>query len=627
MSSNENERMGQSLAFQDFPNAPGVYLMKDARGRILYVGKAKNLGRRVRSYFRPPDQLDAKTRHLVPKITGLDYLCTASEKEALLLENSLIKKHRPRYNVVLRDDKSYILFKLDKNSAFPRLSLTRKVTRDGSSYFGPFTSAQSARETLRVVNRLFPLRKCKAHQFQNRTRPCLQHQMGRCLAPCVKPVAQEDYRQLVAKLELFLSGSSRELIRQLQSEMEAAAADLEFEKAAAVRDQLKAVSRTVEQQNVVLAQGGSFDLLGSVETEQGTALGFLFIRQGKVLDGKSFFWEHTLDYEELMRAALLQFYTADRLIPERVLLPKRLTDPSVAEVLSERRGRKVRLVTVRTRSEKQLLQMARTNALEKMKEQKSLRIPGQLVEALGLQEPPARIEAIDVSHLSGQGTMVGQVVFEHGRPVQQEWRVYHIPEAEGSCDDYAALAAWVRRRIASGPPWPDLLLIDGGKGQLAAVRKALAQSFLPQEPVQEEAAGDRTGDDGPLPWELASIAKDKQGQGLIEDRIYRPNRKNHLPLKAGRPELLFLQNMRDQAHRFVLSRQQQSRKKRVQQGNLEELPGVGPRTAVLLREHFSSLQSMRRATRQELTAIPGIGPKKADQIFEELQSFFEKNER
>jgi excinuclease ABC subunit C len=609
----------QSLAFQDFPDGPGVYLMKDARGRILYVGKAKNLGRRVRSYFRPPGQLDAKTRHLVPKVTDVDYLCTSSEKEALLLENSLIKKHRPRYNVVLRDDKSYILFKLDKKTAFPRLSLTRKVVQDGSSYFGPFTSAQSARETLRVVNRLFPLRKCKAHQFQNRTRPCLQHQMGRCLAPCVKPVAPEEYQQLVARLELFLSGSSQELIRQLQSEMESAAAGLEFEKAAAVRDQLKAVRRTVEQQNVVLSQGGSFDLLSSVETEQGTALGFLFIRQGRVLDGKSFFWEHALDYEELMRAALLQFYTADRLIPERILLPKKLADPSVAAVLSERSGRKVRLVTARIRSEKQLLQMARTNALEKMKEQDSSRKPAQLAAALGLQEPPARIEAVDVSHLSGQGTMVGLVVFEQGRPVKQEWRVYHIPEAEGSCDDYAALAAWVRRRIASGPPWPDLLLIDGGKGQLAAVQKALAQSPLPQERAQEEPAGGRAGADACLPWELASIAKDKQGQGLIWDRIYRPNRKNPLPLKAGRPELLFLQHMRDQAHRFVLSRQQQSRKKSIQQGNLEELPGVGPRTAVLLRERFGSPQLLSRATRQELLAIPGIGPQKAKQIFEALQ--------
>ncbi len=543
----------QSLAFQDFPNGPGVYLMKDARGRMLYVGKAKNLRKRVASYFRPPEQLEPKTRQLVSKIRGLDYLCTSSEKEALLLESSLIKKHRPRYNLVLRDDKSYILFKLDKNTAFPRLSLTRKVVRDGSSYFGPFTSAQSARDTLRAVNRLFPLRKCKALQFQNRTRPCLQHEMGRCLAPCVKPVAQERYQQLVAKLELFLSGGSRELMQRLQREMEEAAQALEFEKAAEIRDQLKAVRRTVEQQSVVLTQGGSFDLLDFAETEQGTALGFLFIRQGKVLDGKSFFWEHKPEYEELMRGALLQFYTADRLIPERVVLPKTLADPAVAAVLSERRGRKVRLAAARTRTEKQLLHMARTNALEKVKEQEGRRTWAGLALALGLQEPPLRIETIDVSHLSGQGTMVGQVVFEEDRPVPQEWRVYHIPEAEGSCDDYAALAAWVRRRIASGPPWPDLLLIDGGKGQLAAVRKALARSSLPQERVQEEPGGDRAGSDASLPWELASIAKDKQGQGLIEDRIYRPNRKNHLPLKAGRPELLFLQNMRDEAHRFVLN--------------------------------------------------------------------------
>lgn len=615
--SEETAKMQANRAFQDFPNAPGVYLMKDERGRMLYVGKAKNLRKRVASYFRPPEQLEPKTRQLVSKIRGLDYLCTVSEKEALLLESSLIKKHRPRYNLVLRDDKSYILFKLDKNSTFPRLSLTRKVVRDGSSYFGPFTSAQSARETLRAVNRLFPLRKCKALQFENRTRPCLQHEMGRCLAPCVKPVAQKHYQQMVAKLELFLSGGSKELMQRLQREMEEAAQALEFEKAAEIRDQLKAVRRTVEQQSVVLTQGGSFDLLGSAETEQGTALGFLFIRQGKVLDGKSFFWEHKPEYEELMRGALLQFYTADRLIPERVVLPKTLADPAVAAVLSERRGRKVRLAAARTGTEKQLLHMARTNALEKMKEQEGRRTPAGLAKALGLQEPPVRIETIDVSHLSGQGTMVGQVVFEEDRPVPQEWRVYHVPEAEGSCDDYAALAAWVRRRVASGPPWPDMLLIDGGKGQLAAVRKALAHSSSPRKGFQEGAPGNRIGEDDPVHWELAAIAKGKPG--LEEDRIYRPDRKNPLPLKAGRPELLFLQNMRDEAHRFVLGRQKQSRRTRARKGSLEELPGVGPRTAVLLRERFSSPQLLRQASLQDLMAVPGIGRKKAEQIYAGLQ--------
>ena len=608
----------QGPGLQDFPHSPGVYLMKDERGRIIYVGKAKDLRKRVGSYFRSPGQLEPKTQQLMAKVRRMDYLCTESEKEALLLENSLIKKHRPRYNLVLRDDKSYILFKLEKTAAFPRLSLTRKVLRDGSSYYGPFTSAQSARETLRVVNRIFPLRKCKAIQFTNRIRPCLQHQMGRCLAPCVKPVSRDRYRQLVAKLELFLSGNSRELMERLQQEMEEASSELHFERAAEIRDQLRAVRRTVEQQSVVLPEGGSFDLLEAVTTDQGCALGLLFIRQGKVLDGKSFVWEQKPGYEELMRGVLLQFYTADRLIPERIVLSRKLADPTVATILSERRGRKVRLVTARSRAEKHLIAMARTNALQKMKEQGDPQTPVTLARSLGLPEPPLRIETVDVSHLSGQGTMVGQVVFEQGQPVQQAWRLYTFPELEGRGDDYAALAAWVVRRAASGPPWPDLVLIDGGRGQLAAVRKALAECAARrgEDGQDPEGAG---GGGSPLHWELAAIAKDKLGQGLIEDRIYRPDRKNPLPLKAGRPELLLLQNMRDQAHRFVLSRQQRSRKKTTRQGGLEELPGVGPRTAVLLRRRFGSLQSLRRATRQELMAIPGIGPKKADQIFEELQ--------
>ena len=603
----------------DFPDSPGTYLMKDGRGRIIYVGKAKNLRKRVGSYFRPIQQLEPKTQRLMAQVKGVDYLCTGSEKEALLLENSLIKKHRPRYNIILRDDKSYILFKLDKSSDFPGLCLTRKVIRDGSVYYGPFPSAQAARETLRVVNRIFALRKCRPATFANRTRPCLQHQMRRCPAPCVLPVSKEEYAKRVEKLELFLSGKSKELVRRLKQEMETAAQELRFEEAAEIRDQIKAVNRTVEQQHVVQPQGGTFDLLGYVETEQGFALGLLFIRQGKVLGSRSFFWEQKPDYEELMRSFLLQFYSRDRIIPGRLVLPRKLVDETVAEILSERRGLRTKVVVARTRSEKKLLSMAQNNAQQGVAKNSDIPTPDRLARVLSLQAPPRRIEAIDASHLSGQGTMVGQVVFEEGRPFRDAYRIYHFPELEGSFDDYAALAAWVSRRIASGPPWPDLVLIDGGKGQLAAVQRELVRHRSQKsegesaEKVNEERAID-------LSWDLAAIAKSGKGGDGGQDRIYRPNRKNPLPLKPGQEELLFFQNIRDHTHRFVLSRQKNIRSKKTVQGSFEELPGVGPKTAELLRSCFGSPEKLYQASPEDLKKVPGIGPRKAEQIHQGLKS-------
>lgn len=607
------------LIAKDFPDAPGVYLMKDDRGRIVYVGKAKNLKKRVGSYFRPEEQLERKTQRLMAQVKSVDYLCTSSEKEALLLENSLIKKHRPRYNIILRDDKSYILFKLDKQADFPRLSLTRKVIRDGSRYYGPFPSALAARETLRVVNRLFALRKCKPSTFKNRTRPCLQHQMGRCLAPCVLPVSIDTYSRLVEKLELFLLGRSQELNQRLTLEMEAAALELDFEKAAALRDQIRAVNRTVEQQHVVLPQGGSFDLLGCVDMEQGFALGLLSIRQGKLLDNRTFSWEQKPEYEELIRNFLLQFYTREKLIPDRIVLPWKLEDKTVAEVLSERSGSQVKVVAARTHPEKKLLALAETNARQGVRQDSDVPSPSRMAKALGLQAPALRIEAIDVSHLSGQGTMVGQVVFEQGRPLKEAYRIYHFPDLEGSFDDYGALSAWVPRRIASGPPWPDLVLIDGGKGQLSAVQKQLEEMLTakPGTGGQETATGEQDRDW--LQWDLAAIAKAKAGRDRGVDRVFRPGRKNPLPLWSGGKELLFLQHIRDHAHRFVLSRQKKSRGKKSLQGSLEELPGVGPQTAKLLRIRFGSAEGVFQASRQELQAVPGIGAKRAEQIKKRIQ--------
>ncbi|MFP4392979.1 MAG: excinuclease ABC subunit UvrC [Desulfohalobiaceae bacterium] len=606
---------------KDFPKAPGVYLMKDTRGRIVYVGKAGNLQKRVAFYFRDQEHLPAKTKSLLQYVTSLEYLVTGTEKEALLLESSLIKKHRPKYNIVLRDDKSYVLFKLDKSHPYPRLSLTRSIKQDQALYFGPFTSARAARTTLQAINRIFPLRKCKTSIFAQRSRPCLQYQMKRCLAPCVLEVSQTEYWKLVQDLELFFRGRSKQLAKRLKIEMEQAAADLEYERAARKRDQLRALQSTVEQQAVVLPGGGDMDVLHLVQLSQGPGLGLFFVRQGKVLDSRNFYWKQSLisggqnddeqgaepapdtGGQELLRSFLLQFYKKGRFIPERIVLPFPLQDSGIQEILQERKGGRLRLCPARRRGEKRLLELIRTNLLqhEPGPEDCSLKPGWKLARKLGLAQEPDRIEAVDVSHLSGQDVRVGQVVFQAGGFCQEEYRVYKFPELEGLQDDYQALRSWIWRRLRSGPPWPDLVLIDGGKGHLRAVQHMLQHNKNQKDLDWKDS------------WQLVAIAKESHIQGALLDKVYRPGRKNPLQFKPGDKELLFLQRLRDEAHRFVLGRQQRARSKRLQ-SSLQDLPGVGPNIARLLWSRFGSLQAMEQAKLQELQELPGIGKKKAEHL-------------
>ncbi len=618
----------------DFPECPGVYLMKNHKGKIIYVGKANNLRKRLSSYFRISEQLPLKTKIIMQQVENIDYLCTNTEKEALLLEASLIKKHKPAYNIVLRDDKAYILFKLDKKVNFPRLTLTRKVANDNSIYFGPFTSALAARSTLKVINRIFALRKCKDSVFQNRTRPCLQYHIGRCLAPCVYSVSKEKYAHIVKRLELFLSGRSKELLQKLQAEMLEASQELNFEKAAELRDQIQAIQNTVEQQSVVFPEGGDIDIIGLSKTEKGIALGISFIREGKLLDSKNYFWEDSADFHqqseeqmqieqevlaeehELLSNFLIQFYSPGKYIPDKIILPFKINSPVLEEIFTERRGKKVHIKTGVQVKEKKLIHLAQTNALQKNNTEQNTYPLISLSRKLNLFSEPHRIEAIDASHLHGQGVMVGQVVFEQGKPLKSAYRIYKFPELEGSHDDYKALASWVHRRMKAGPPWPDLVLIDGGKGHLKAVEKALSQyrknidirnSDIPEHKYLHYG------------WELVAIAKKDRRQGELEDQIYRPQRKNPVKLKTGSSELLLLQHIRDNVHRFVLSKQKQSRKKKVTESRLEKLSSIGPKTATILLNHFGSLQSVYKASQEELCNVPGIGPKKAQSLYQAIQ--------
>jgi len=617
----------------DIPSQPGVYLYKDEAGRVIYVGKAKHLRKRVASYFANLPRHTPKTRAMLAQARGIDYLCTATEKEALLLEASCIKKHRPRYNIVLRDDKQYILFRLDKRHDYPRLTLTRKVGKDGALYFGPFTSAHAARATWKALHRIFPLRRCSDRSMRNRVRPCLYHHIKLCLAPCVLDVDTEAYARMVRRVELLLSGRSGELLHLLDDEMQRAAEALEFEKAAELRDQIRAVERTVEQQSAVLPGEVDMDVLGLAETRDGLALGLLFVRQGRLLDRKNYFWSGlTLEEgQEVLQGFLGQYYGPHSFIPERLVLPWPLVpregdgdceeqdeapetcpDPQalLAEVLAEQRGGRVRIAPPGNSAEKRLVALAGANAKEAALSGEQKPLLESLAEKLHLPAPPRRIEAVDISHHGGRQTRAGVVVFEDAEPRKDAYRVYTIPPEVPAGDDYAALAAWLERRLESGPPWPDLLLIDGGRGQVAAVERAM----------------ERAGQTGLFP--LAGIAKEKvrtagaarrKAHGL-EDSIFLPGRKNPAALKPGSPELLFLQHVRDSVHNFTIGRHRRAKRADALSGELLRLPGVGPKTARLLWDAFPTFQAMTEASLEQLQAIPGLGKKKAASLHEQLQA-------
>ncbi len=682
---------------KNFPMSPGVYLMKGPRGKILYVGKAKNLRSRLSSYFRNDAGLTVKTAALVAKVEGVDVLLTASEKEALLLESSLIKKHRPRYNIVLKDDKNYILFKLDKRSPFPRLAFTRRVERDGAAYFGPFTSAAAARATWKELGRAFPLRKCGDRAMANRVRPCLYHSIGQCLAPCVLAVDPGEYAALERRVEAFLTGRSAEVLRAVEHEMEQAAEALAFEKAAGLRDLLRAMKKTVEGQATVLTRLIDIDVVGLAAVATGVGLCVLFVRQGRLLDRKTFFFPGVTADEARGAAvtAMLQFYRPESFIPPRIVVPEVLTaaetagsgalavtaetaldgeerigpaaadgqassessavaraearaveadtgvlaailvadgrqdkgadltesltvttsadeageavadSQALAEILEERRGGALRLGPPRGREERKLLAMAEANAARAVEEatkaaERDL-LPA-LAKVFGLPRL-SRIEAVDVSHLGGKGVRVGLVVFEEGAPKKSDYRSYGFPEAEGSSDDYLALAAFAAKRAAAGPPWPDLLLIDGGKGQLAAVERTLGQAGVGGA------------------FALASIAKgDRRSQNEMEDVIFVPGRKNPLGLRPGSPELLFLQRVRDTVHDYSIGRQRLARKKTGLRSDLLSLPGIGPKTARLLWEAFGSTAAMRAASVETVRERTGLGPARAGQVVAALQA-------
>ncbi len=594
---------------------PGVYLLKDAHGKVIYDGKAVNLRARVRSYLRGGDER-SQVRFLVGKLAEFETLVTASEKEALILENNLIKQYKPRYNIRLKDDKSYVSVKVTVHEAWPRVLVTRRIVKDGGRYFGPFHSALAVRDTLDTIRKIFPLRTCSDGVFRHRSRPCIEYDIKRCLGPCVLPVDRAAYEEHLRQAMLLLEGRGREVGGALRTRMADAAAAERFEEAARVRDQLRAIEKTQERQQVVAHWGADQDVFGLYREGGAIEVQVLFVRDGKLTSNQTYaFDDWELPDDEVLEAVLTQFYQATtRDVPDEILLPVPISDATVrAEYLSERRGRRVVIMVPQRGDKLRLVEMAQANARQGFAERRASAEEGtrQVVELqrrLHLRVPPRRIECVDIATFQG-GESVGAVVaFAEGRPWKDGYRRFRIRSVVGT-DDFASVAEVLQRRFRPGPRRvepPDLLVIDGGLGQLGAARAALTEVGLPDLPViglaKERVARD-------------PVAREIQRR---PERIFLPGRKNPVILRSNSTALFLLQRVRDEAHRFANTYHRKLRTRARLLSRLDAVDGVGPvRRRALLRE-FGSLKRMRDATIEELTRVAGVTPTVAARIKEQL---------
>ena len=594
------------------PTAPGVYLMKDRGGDVLYVGKASNLRARVRSYFLNEGDGRPRIPELMRRVADVEVVVTASEKEALILENTLIKKFQPRFNVLLKDDKTWLSVKLSTTDRWPRVSLVRRWRNDGSRYFGPYLNGLRAREVERLIRQAFSLRTCtdtvlRAH---NR-RPCIQYNMGNCVAPCVDYVTEDEYAELVRQVVHLLEGRNRPLLRGLREQMQGAAAELRFEAAAELRDRITVAKRIAERQRVQRAAGEDRDVFALFREGDVVTVAMLPVRRGKVEDPQAFTFVEVLEEDgEVLQQVMLQLYGKGVTPAPQLLLQLDVPEPdALAEILGEDADRRVQLRVPRRGDAVRLVEMAAENArvrhLAAGEERQQLeRATVELMKKLHLTALPRRIECFDISHLGGTDTVASMVVFEDGRPCKGAYRSFKVRGVDGP-DDYASMHEVMTRRLRRvdrGWDLPDLLLVDGGRGQLSMA----------------EAAAVEVG----LAAPLAALAKPDAGElernPQATDKVYLPGRKNPVRLAAHSPSLHLLQRVRDEAHRFAVAHQRRRRKKRTFGSALETIPGVGAGRRKALLRHFGSMRALKAATAEQVTEVRGIGPALAETIVEAL---------
>ena len=588
---------------------PGVYLMMDATGKVIYIGKARNLRKRLASYFKPAGQLNVKAGILSAKISDIETIITRTEKEALILESNLIKRHKPRYNVVLKDDKRYPSLRIDLNDPYPNFSIVRKIGKDNALYFGPFASAQAVRETLRTINKTFKLRKCKARDFRNRTRPCLHCQMAGCLAPCCLDVDPDIYGEQVTEAIMFLKGRTPDLIRKIRKQMESCAREQEFERAARLRDKIFFLERTIEKQIAVTTDFKDRDVFAIARSEGTSVITVLSVRGGFLTGTRHYSFAETISTsEEMMAAFIRQFYERHPSVPGELLVSIDLEDAELtAEWLSNFRTKKVNIFRPQRGRKTQLITLASHNAENELKNiivsrSAEMDLLLRLQAKLKIERLPERIECFDNSNISGTQAVAAMVVFEKARAKTSFYRKYLIKTVTEH-DDYAYMEEVLKRRFNKGEaskPYPDLLMVDGGKGQLNIALAVTSELNLTEK------------------FDIIGIAKKDETKGETRDKIFKPGRAN--PINIGKDEdlLLFLQRVRDEAHRFAISFHRKRRGKVSMQSALDTVPGVGKKRKAALLRHYKSIKNIRAAAPEEIGALPGFNRSVAQSILKAL---------
>lgn len=581
---------------QTLPERPGVYIMRDEKDHVIYVGKAVVLKNRVRSYFQASSRHSPKVRALVAKIAALEYIVTATEMEALILECNLIKEYHPKYNISLKDDKSYPYVKVTLAEPYPRVYVTRRVVNDGSRYFGPYANAGAVHETIRLIRQLFPLRTCRK---MNSDRPCLEYHIKRCLAPCVNYADPDEYRQMITSILLLLEGRSQTLVKQLEKKMQEAAENLLFERAARLRDQLKSVQLLQEKQLAVL-EGGDLDVVGLARDGADSCVQVFFVRGGRMIGRDHFFLQQAgeEDDETVLSAFLQQYYSRAALLPKQLVLPVMPPDEVVlAEWLSEKKGAKVTLLAPQRGEKRQLLAMAAENARTLLAARRTLvEKPDseagvlELGEALGLEALPEVMECFDISHIQGAETVASMVVFRNGEPDKRSYKRFKIVSTEGKPDDFRSMQEVVLRRYSRKEwPLPDLVIIDGGKGQLSSALTIIRQLGHDTLPV-------------------VSLAK-------RFEEIYREGESDPVILPREGEALKLVQRIRDEAHRFAITYHRKLRGKRNLVSVLDHIPGVGPARRKALWDAFGSIEKIKAADEVALAAVQGMNRTTAEAVY------------
>jgi excinuclease ABC subunit C len=598
---------------KNLPTSPGVYLHKDEGGKIIYVGKAKNLRNRVRSYFQSGRGHDRKTRELVKRIFDLEFIVTDTEVEALVLESNLIKQHKPRYNVLLKDDKQYPHLKLTVSEAFPRVMITRRIQRDGALYFGPFLPASLARRTIDLINRTFQLRTCDIEIDGRLPRPCLEYHIKRCLGPCVKDLCRpEEYSEAVRDVRMFLEGKNKELAEEYERRMEKASDEMRFEMAAKYRDLRKTVLAVSEQQKMAVTQDLDVDIFGFHREGARLALQLFTMREGKIVGRREFFWEDlaeddSFDAASFLSDVLTQYYSTDY-VPREIHVPVDFDDRELLEkALSERRGRRVRILDPQRGQKREMIELVEKNAKIAFEQRFRVlkpdmeRVLEELQEVLELPRFPARIESFDVSNISGSENVAAMVVCENGKMNRAEYRKFRIKTVEGSNDPASmreAVLRRYRRQLDEGNPLPDLVMIDGGKGQLSAAGSAMRELDLEAVP-------------------MIGVVKPPRRHNEVSHLLRKGSEDSPIYLDSHSPVLRLIQLIRDETHRTAVTYHRKRRELRDFTSELTAIPGVGEKRKNRLLRNLGSISKVSEATVEQLS--PFVGRKTAEDIVEHFR--------